>query len=134
MGIKSQTAWAREADLASSSLACLASLATFIRSAVAILGLMARTSSGSITVSIGPTSIEFLSTTMLPLLFRDGSPGRRGTGACIDMEGEDGESEDCESAEFSRDLVASIAARGRLLVWKRWWMDDFEWSVFVVRV
>lgn len=59
-------------------------------SSVVLRGLMARTSSGSSSVSTGPTAEESLGTIMVPLLFRVGKGGRMGTGAWM---------EDCWSSE-----------------------------------
>jgi hypothetical protein len=86
----------------------LASFPKFCRSSLVLLGLIARTSSGSIFRSIGPTSNESLGTTMLPLLFRDGRRGRRGTGACIDIV--------CwsrDEAEDESDRASEEVSRGR---------------------
>jgi len=88
-----------------------ASFPKFCRSSLVLLGLIARTSSGSIFLSIGPTSSESRGTTMVPLLFLDGRRGRRGTGACMDMvwlSADPEEESELASDEFSRDRVASM--------------------------
>ena len=66
------------AHLLSSSLASFPRVST---SSLDLLGLMARTSSGSIIVSIGPTAAESRGTIIVPLLFLLGRPGLRGIGA-----------------------------------------------------
>lgn len=64
-----------------------------------LLGLMARTSSGSICFAEGSTAAESRGTMIVPLLFRLGSRGRIATGACIDSRSADDVDEESERTE-----------------------------------
>ena len=64
----------------------ISSLASFPKasmSSLVLLGLIARTSSGSSLISTGPTADESRGTIMVPLLFLLGNGGRMGTGALM---------------------------------------------------